>query len=238
MIDITGQDARPDGGLPEMYEEGMGLNMSDSPLIPGPLAISENSVSQADAPADATSDISGPHDSFAAEDETGAEPGLATSSSSNNAESQAPSAPDSSSIIVQSTSQDSHPTPTPTPNPTPNPTPTPILPSTVIDTSGNASTPATTAAADTTTTPATSPSRTTAQGPTPVPITRAASPVTMPEEGPTPTFAASGPAPVFGFGPSDVDRHAGLSASDEAPEAQHAGVLLSQPCDFASGPLT
>jgi len=31
LIDITGQDVRPDGELPEMYQEGMGLNRSDSP---------------------------------------------------------------------------------------------------------------------------------------------------------------------------------------------------------------
>ncbi len=53
----------------------------------------------------------------------------------------------------------------------------------------------------------------------------------MPAEGPAPPFAASGPSPVFGFGPADADRHAGQAASDEAPEAQNAGVLLSQPCD-------
>jgi len=65
----------------------------------------------------------------------------------------------------------------------------------------------------------------------PVPITRAASPVPMPEEGPALPFAASGPSPVFGFGPADADRHASQPASDEPPEAQDAGVLLSQPCD-------
>ncbi len=53
----------------------------------------------------------------------------------------------------------------------------------------------------------------------------------MREEGPAPPFAASGPSPVFGSGSTDTDRHAGQAASDEAPEAQHAGVLLSQPCD-------
>jgi hypothetical protein len=64
-----------------------------------------------------------------------------------------------------------------------------------------------------------------------VPITTGGSPVAMPEEGPTPPLTASGPSPVFGSGSTDTDRHAGQAASDEAPEAQHAGVLLSQPCD-------
>ncbi len=66
-----------------------------------------------------------------------------------------------------------------------------------------------------------------AQGP--APSTRAASPVPMPDEGPAPPFA-SGACPVFGSGSTDADRHAGPPASDEAPEAQHAGMLLSQLC--------
>ncbi len=74
-----------------------------------------------------------------------------------------------------------------------------------------------------------------AQGPAPVPITRADSPLPTPEEGPTPPLTASGPAPVFGFGATGADRHAGPPASDEAPEAQDAGMLLSQVCVFCRG---
>lgn len=74
-----------------------------------------------------------------------------------------------------------------------------------------------------------------AQDPTPAPSTRADSPVPMPEEGPAPPFAAFGPSPVFGFGPAGADRHASPRASDDAPEAQDAGVLLSQFCVFARG---
>ncbi len=88
--------------------------------------------------------------------------------------------------------------------------------------------------------PATNPNSTpavahAAQGPAPVPITRADSPLPTPEEGPTPPLTASGPAPVFGPGSTGADRHAGPPASDEAPQAQHAGMLLSQLCVFARG---
>ncbi len=77
--------------------------------------------------------------------------------------------------------------------------------------------------------PATTPNSTpavahAAQGPAPVPITRADSPLPTPEEGPTPPLTASGPAPVFGPGSTGADRHAGPPASDEAPEAQDAGM--------------
>ncbi len=88
--------------------------------------------------------------------------------------------------------------------------------------------------------PATTPNSTpavahAAQGPAPAPVTRADSPLPTPEEGPTPPLTASGPAPVFGFGSTGADRHAGPPASDEASEAQDAGMLLSQLCVFACG---
>ncbi len=47
----------------------------------------------------------------------------------------------------------------------------------------------------------------------------------MPGEAPAPPFAATGPSPVFGFGPTDADMHAGPPASTEAPEVQDAGML-------------
>ncbi|KAL0017866.1 hypothetical protein WJX77_006536 [Trebouxia sp. C0004] len=49
------------------------------------------------------------------------------------------------------------------------------------------------------------------------------SPVSMPGEDPSPPFGASAAPPVFGFAPTDADRHAGPPASDEAPEAKDAG---------------
>ncbi|DBA98733.1 TPA: hypothetical protein ACH3X1_014506 [Trebouxia sp. C0004] len=48
------------------------------------------------------------------------------------------------------------------------------------------------------------------------------SPVSMPGEDPSPPFGASAAPPVFGFAPTDADRHAGPPASDEAPEAKDA----------------
>ncbi len=84
-------------------------------------------------------------------------------------------------------------------------------------------------------TPATASSTKAAQGPAPAPITRVEPPVSMPGEPPAPPLAASGPSPVFGFGSTGADRHAGQPASDEAPEAQDAGMLLSQLCVFACG---
>ncbi len=64
-----------------------------------------------------------------------------------------------------------------------------------------------------------------AQGPAPAPSTRADPPASMPGDAPAPSLAASGPSPVFGFGPTNADRHAGQPAFDEAPEAQDAGML-------------
>lgn len=55
------------------------------------------------------------------------------------------------------------------------------------------------------------------------------SPVSKPGADPSPPFLASGPSHVSGFGPTDADRHACPLASDEAPEAQHAG-MPSQLC--------
>jgi len=55
-----------------------------------------------------------------------------------------------------------------------------------------------------------------------------ATPVTTPMSTPaTPSsaHAAQGPAPVFGSGPTGADMHASQPASDEAPEAQDAGML-------------
>ncbi len=88
--------------------------------------------------------------------------------------------------------------------------------------------------------PATTPNSTpavahAAQGPAPVPITAAGPSVAMPGEAPTVPFAVSGLSSVFGFGSTGADRHAGQAASDEAPEAQDAGMLLSHLCVFACG---
>ena len=80
------------------------------------------------------------------------------------------------------------------------------------------------AAADPATTPLFTPAVAhAAQGP--APSTGTASPVPMPEEGPAPLFAAYGSSPVFGSGSADADMHASQPASDEAPEAQDAGML-------------
>ncbi len=88
-----------------------------------------------------------------------------------------------------------------------------------------------TPAADPATTPLFTPATHAAQGPPPTPVTKVGlSPVSMPEEGPAPPFAASGACPVFGSEPAGADRRAGPPSSDEAPEAQDAGMLLSQLC--------
>ncbi len=55
------------------------------------------------------------------------------------------------------------------------------------------------------------------------------SPVAMPGVDLSPPSLASGPSPTFGFGPTYEDKHAGPSASDDAPETQDAGTL-SQLC--------
>ena len=88
-----------------------------------------------------------------------------------------------------------------------------------------------TPAADPATNPLFTPATHAAQGPPPTPVTKVGlSPVSMPEEGPAPPFAASGACPVFGSEPAGADRRAGPPSSDEAPEAQDAGMLLSQLC--------
>ncbi len=43
-----------------------------------------------------------------------------------------------------------------------------------------------------------------------------------------PPFIESCASPVVGCGPTDADRHADPPASDETPEAQHAGLLLNK----------